>query len=63
MEITKRQNQIVDLLCQGKRVSEIAIILKLGKTTIEKELFWFKDYYNATTLIQSIYIHSKQNKS
>ena len=57
MKITERQNKIADLLVQGYRVSEIANILELGKTTIEKELFFFKDYYQSKTLIQAIYKH------
>ena len=57
MEITKRQIEIVDLLCQGKRVQEIADYFNCSKGTIEKELFWFKYFYNASTLIQAIYNH------
>ena len=57
MKISERQNKIANLLVQGYRVSEIANILELGKTTIEKELFFFKDYYQSKTLIQAIYKH------
>ena len=57
MNISERQNKIANLLIQGYRVSEIANILELGKTTIEKELFYFKDYYQSKTLIQAIYKH------
>ena len=41
MKITERQNKIADLLVQGYRVSEIANILELGKTTIEKKSCFF----------------------
>lgn len=61
MQVTERQNKIVDLLIKGYKVSEIANILKLGKSTIEKELFWFKDYYQSKTLIQAIYKHYENN--
>ena len=57
MKLSERQNKIADLLVQGFRVSEIADILELGKTTIEKDIFWFKDYYQSKTLIQAIYKH------
>lgn len=57
MKLSERQNKIADLLVQGYRVSEIANILELEKTTIEKELFFFKDYYQSKTLIQAIYKH------
>lgn len=61
MQVTERQNKIVDLLIKGYKVSEIANILKLGKSTIEKELFWFKDHYLSRTLIQAIYKHYENN--
>lgn len=57
MKLSERQNKIADLLVQGYRVSEISNILELGKTTIEKELFWFKGHYQSKTLIQAIYKH------
>ena len=57
MKISERQNKIIDLLVQGKTQNEISLILKCSNRTIEKDIFWFKDYYMAKTLIQAIYKH------
>ena len=57
MEITDRQNKIIDLLCNGKKIIEISEIFNCSKSTIEKELFWFKEFYQAETLIKAIYLH------
>lgn len=57
MRLTDRQLQIVNLLIEGQIIKDIALRLNLGKSTIEKELFFFKDFYLSKTLIQAIAKH------
>ena len=57
MKLTERQLKIVDLLCEGKRVNDIALNFNCSKGVIERDLFWFKEYYNSKTLIQAISKH------
>lgn len=57
MKLTDRQLKTVDLLCEGKRVNDIALNFNCSKGVIERDLFWFKEYYNSKTLIQAISKH------
>ncbi len=59
IKVTKRENQVLQLLSEGKTCKEIAVILKIAESTVITYIKWLKQKLNVNNSIELIYIASK----
>ena len=59
MDLTPREEAIINLLCYDKTIIEIAKTLRLSTSTIEKQIRYLKDFYNVNTLTGLVYKYLK----
>lgn len=60
--LTKRQNEVLDWIGDGKSVADVAIVLNLTAATVEKHLRLAREALNAETTAQAILKRAFQNQ-
>lgn len=55
MNITKRQQEIIGLLCEGLMIKEIAVKIEMSASSCEKEVQKLRDIFHAKNTPNLIY--------
>lgn len=61
IELTKRENQVLQLLSEGKTRKEIAVILNIAETTAKTYIERLRFKFDVANCSELVYVASKLN--